>query len=495
MDVGCRIPPDLRTSDLPRRAYAGQVTETHYERLSFLDNSFLAMEGPTNPMHVGATLLFKAGGVLSRPDGGVDIDAVRNFISARLQAVPRYRQRLQWIPIERHPVWVDDAHFDPGYHVRHAALPRPGSMEQLTEMAGRFLSQRLDRARPMWEVLVIEGLDDGGFALVTKVHHCMIDGIAGVDLLKVLLAPMPTDDLGELHEFQPRPAPDGTDLVIDEVIRLLQVPPEAAKNLRTARLDTKELAEMLRQKVRAMTASARSGWFVNASDSPLNRRIGPNRRIAFRVTSLDQVKAVKNGLGGTVNDVVIAAVAGAVRSFLIEERSCDVGDLDFRAMVPVSVRDGTAGADLGNHVTMWLIELPLGEPDPAARFRRVVESTSHLKETDQALGAALLTQGASFAPSTLLGVAARVTAATARPFNMTVTNVPGPQVPLYLLGSPLTSIHPMVPLWVNHGLGVALFSYDGKLDWGFSADWDSVPDLEVFASHVERSLDELHAVA
>lgn len=464
-----------------------------YERLSFLDNTFLAMEGPNNPMHVGATLLFEPGDSVGGATGGVDIDVIRSFIGARLQYVPRYRQRLQWIPVERHPVWVDDHHFDIAYHVRHAALPRPGSLDQMREMSGRFLSQRLDRARPMWEVLVIEGLEDGRYAVVTKVHHCMIDGIGGVDLLKVLLAPMATSDIGEADSFEPRPAPTGTDLVIDEAFRLLQFPPEAAKSIRRARADSKQIGELIRHRVRAMSASARSGWFVNASETPLNRKIGPNRRLAHLTTDLDRVKGVKNGLGGTVNDVVIAAVAGAVRSFLIEERRFDVDGVDFRAMVPVSIRDETGIAELGNHITMWLIELPIGEPDPVERYRAVVASTANLKETDQALGAALLTQSASFTPSTVLGVAARVAAATARPFNLTVTNVPGPQVPLYLLESRLSRIFPMVPLWVNHGVGVALFSYDGMLNWGFAADWDLLPDVEVFVGRVAEAIDELAA--
>jgi WS/DGAT/MGAT family acyltransferase len=468
---------------------------THYERLSFLDNTFLAMEGPANPMHVGATLVFAPGDTLRVASGGVDIDKVRDFIGNRLQHVPRYRQRLQWVPVERHPVWVDDSHFDLAYHVRHVALPHPGTPDQMREMSGRFLSQRLDLTRPLWEVLVIEGLDDGGFALVTKVHHCMIDGIGGVDLLKVVLAPFPSTDLGEPDEYLPRPAPEPIDLFLEEAVRRLQMPKDAVRNFRKFRDDSKELSDEVVNRVRAMAHSARSGWFVNASDTPINQRIGPNRRIAHLVTDLDRVKAVKNGLGGTVNDVVIAAVAGAVRSFLVEDRGFDVSGVDFRAMVPVSIRDDAAAGGAGNHITMWLVELPIAESDPAERFRMVSAATDHLKETDQALGASMLTQSASFTPSTILTVAARVAAATARPFNLTVTNVPGPQIPLYLLESQLQRIYPMVPLWVNHGLGIALFSYDGMLNWGFSSDWDTVPDLDVFVARVEQAIDDLHAAA
>jgi WS/DGAT/MGAT family acyltransferase len=253
------------------------------------------------------------------------------------------------------------------------------------------------------------------------------------------------------------------------------------------------MRDELRQRLLSMTASARSGWFSRASDTPLNRKIGPNRRVDFLHTPLDQVKAVKNAHGGTVNDVVITAVAGAVRGFLLEERDSPVDGLDFRAMVPVSTRGEWPLTDSANAVTMWLVDLPIDEPDPLERYRKVRERTDHLKVTDQATGAALLTQSASFTPATLLSIAARVAAATARPFNLTVTNVPGPQLPLFLLDAPLRRIFPVVPLWVNHGIGVALFSYDGALDWGIVADWDSVPDIARFTGRLQQSLDELHA--
>jgi diacylglycerol O-acyltransferase len=466
---------------------------THYERLSFLDNTFLVMEGPSNPMHVGATLVF-APSSLGGAGGGVDIDTARAFIGNRLEGVPRYRQRLEWIPVEGHPVWVDDAHFDLSYHVRHTALPKPGTEEQLRQLAGRILSARLDRSRPMWEAWVVEGLAGGGFALVTKVHHCMIDGIGGVDLLKVLLAPFPTDEVGVAPEYEPRPAPSRPQLFVDEVERRVKSPLEALRSARRFVDETREWGEEVRHRVMAMTHSARSGWFHNASPTPLNTKIGPNRRIDFLVTDLDQAKRIKNSLGGTVNDVVISAVAGAVRDLLLD-MDVDVAELDFRAMVPVSVREGGGFEDSENQVTMWLLDLPISEPDPKARFEAVVARTEHLKETDQALGAAMLTQSASFTPSTVLAVAARVAAATARPFNMTITNVPGPQVPLFMLDAQLRRIFPMVPLWVNHGLGVALFSYDGDLDWGLVADWDVVPDLAAVAGLIRKALEELEAAA
>jgi diacylglycerol O-acyltransferase len=467
---------------------------THYERLSFLDNTFLAMEGPNNPMHVGGTLLFEVGDLVGG-DGAVDIEAIRRFIAARLQYVPRYRQRLQWIPVEGHPVWVDDEHFDITFHVRHTALPQPGTEAQLREFAGQILSQHLDRSKPLWEAWVVEGLEGGRFALVSKVHHCMVDGVGGVDLLKVLLTPFPSDEVGEPDPFDARPAPSPAQLLADEVVRRIRAPLQAARSVRRFVEETRNLGADLQHRVRAMTYSARSGWFSKASDTPLNHKIGQNRLVEFLGGDLQQVKDIKNATDATVNDVVIASVAGAVRSFLGEDRGVDPEQLDFRAMVPVSTRDHAGGDISTNQVTMWLIDLPVGEKDPLARLQAVSAATTHLKDTDQALGAALLTQSASFTPSTVLSVAARVAAATVRPFNMTITNVPGPQVPLYLLSARLTHIYPTVPLWVNHGLGVALFSYDGQLDWGFVSDRDSVPDLDRFAGRVKASLDELHVAA
>ena len=462
----------------------------HYERLSFLDSTFLAMEGPTNPMHVGATLVFEAG-PLRLAGGRLDIDRVRDFIGARLQHIPRYRQRLQWIPIERHPVWVDDEHFNLNYHVRHTALPRPGTEDTLKRLAGRVFGQQLHRSKPLWEVWVAEGLSDDRFALVTKVHHCMIDGMAGVDILKVMLSPFANSEIGQPDEFEPLAAPSSAELLCDEAIRRIRIPLEASRSARRFVEETREFGAELRQRLNAMTRSAMSGWFSNASLTPINQRIGPNRRVEFLSTSLDDVKAVKNALGGTVNDVVIATVAGAMRRFLMEDRDVDVTTLDFRAMIPVSTRSDDQAGDLGNQVTMWLIDLPLADPDPVSRLRKVSASTLHLKQTDQALGAAMLIQSASWTPGTLLSVAARMAAGSARPFNITITNVPGPQVPLYLMESPMVANYPMVPLWVNHGVGIALFSYNGSLDWGLVSDWDLVPDVDRVATHLRASFDEL----
>jgi WS/DGAT/MGAT family acyltransferase len=467
------------------------MTETHYERLSFLDSTFLAMEGPNTPMHVGATLLFDAG-ELARDTGGVDVERIRRFVLDRLQYVPRYRQRLEWIPLERHPVWVDDAHFDVEYHIRHAALPHPGSEDRLRALAGRIFAQRLDRGRPLWECWVVEGVEGDRFALVTKVHHCMIDGIAGVDLLKVLLSPVPDTTIGDPEPFEPRPAPSPAQLLRDEAVRRLKGPLDASRGLRRFVDDTRDLGSEVAHRVRAMTTTVRSGWLQNASLTPVNRTIGPNRRVAWMRSDLAEVKRVKDHYGCTVNDVLIAAVAGGMRSFLADDRGVDVADLDFRAMVPVSLRgEVPAVGELGNKITMWLVDLPIDEPSVTARLEAVASTTRRLKDTDQALGAAMLTQGASWTPGTLMSLAARVAASTVRPFNLTVTNVPGPQIPLFLMGSRMLANYPLVPLWVNHGVSIALFSYDGHIAWGLASDADLVPDLEIVADRLAAALDEL----
>jgi WS/DGAT/MGAT family acyltransferase len=465
---------------------------THYERLSFLDSTYLAMEGPNNPMHVGAALLFEPGPLSGKL--GVDIDTIRRFITARLQYVPRYRQRLAWIPLERHPVWVDDEHFDLEYHVRHTALPHPGSWEQLEDMAARIWAQRLDRGKPLWEVWVVEGLEGGCFAMVTKVHHCMIDGIAGVDLLKVVLAPSPDDVVGEPDVYEPRPAPTGTELLRDEIERRLRGPLDAGRGLRRFVAGTRDLGTEVRHRAAAITAAVRSGWLQNASRTPFNQDVGPNRNTAWWETDLERLKSIKNALGGTVNDVVLAVVAGALRRYLREDEGVDVGRLDLRAMVPVSTRD-PSDQEPGNRVTMWLVDLPVAESSAAVRLRTVAAATEYLKESDQALGAELLTRGVGWTPGTLLSIAARVAASTARPFNLTVTNVPGPQIPLYMLGARMLVNYPMVPLWVNHGLGLALFSYDGSVAWCLYADRDQVADVRRVRRRFQRSLAELERVA
>ena len=464
-----------------------------YERLSFLDSSFLAMESRDTHFHVAGMLLFEAA-PLRRGDGGIDVARIARFIESRLHLVPRYRQRLALVPFERHPVWVDDEHFDIDYHIRHSSLPKPGTFDQLKLLMGRLCSQQLDRSKPLWEVNVIEGLEDDRFAMITKIHHSMIDGISGVDLMAVLLNLAPTSEIPDAPRFEPRPAPSGSELVIRETARRAGRAVAALRSVQTLSEDVQSIALEGARRVRAMRNSLGSGWLTAATKTPLNGAIGPNRRFETLKVSLDEVKEIKNTLGGTVNDVILAIVAGGVRKFLVDGRGFDVTGIDFRVMAPVSVRSPSQKGTFGNQVAMWLASLPVAESDPTARLAAVAAETENLKRTDQALGAASLVQMSSGAPSTLVSLASRL-ATGARPFNMTVTNVPGPQFPFYLLESRLLDQYPLVPLWNGHGVGIALFSYNGDVSWGFNADYDVMNDLDVFVTAIRASFDELLAVA
>lgn len=461
----------------------------NYERLSFLDSSFLALESPTTYMHVAGVSIFE-GGELRRDDGGVDIERIRSFIGSRLHLVPRYRQRLAWIPIEKNPVWIDDEHFNLEYHVRHTALPKPGTETQLKELFGRILGRQLDRAKPLWEMWIVEGCEKDRFALIFKIHHCMLDGISGVDLMAVLLGFAPSSQIEPGPPFEPRPAPKGAQLLVDETLRRLTRTAKAAVSVPKMIEHGRTVVEELGHRASAVAHSLTSGWLSAASRTPLNQPVGPNRRFDWLTLPLDDFKTIKNTLDGTVNDAVLAVASGAIRRFLINERAFDVTGVEFRAMVPVSVRAQDQRGTMGNRVAMWLIPLPIDERDPVRRFERIRDKTAELKATDQALGASTIVQLSSGTPMTILQRAARL-GTRMRPFNMTITNVPGPQFPMYLLESQLIVQYAAVPLWAGHDLGIALFSYNGEIAWGLHADWDAVPDLDAFVEAVRHSDREL----
>ena len=462
---------------------------TSYQRLSSLDASFLALETRTTHMHVAGVSVFEAS-ELRTDDGGVDIARIRAFIASRLQYLPRYRQRLAWTPIERHPVWIDDEHFNLDYHVRHTSLPFPGSDEQLKALVGRIFSQQLDRQKPLWEMWVVEGLENDRFAIISKIHHAMIDGIAGAGIMGVILNVMPTSDVPDAEAWTPQPTPSDVELVAGEVARRVSDGFDRARNARRAMDDTRALAMGGLRKARAVYYSLSSGWLRQAATTPLNDPITPNRRFDWVETSLADIKEIRAGLGGSVNDVVLAVTAGAIRAFLTENRDFDDLEIDFRVMAPVSVRTGAQQGQLGNQVAMWLVSLPISEPDPVARLEKIKHETMHLKTTEQALGAQTIVAASGGAPHTLVSLGARL-ASNIRPFNMTVTNVPGPQFPMYMLEARLVGQYPMVPLWHNHGVGIALFSYDGSIAWGINADWDVVPDPDVLGGCVTASVREL----
>ena len=462
-----------------------------YERLTALDNSFLLLEKPNSYMHVASTLIFDAG-PLRRPEGGIDLEAIRAATEAALPRIPRYRQKLKYVPIENHPVWVDDDRFHLDYHLRHTALPKPGSMQQLKALSARVMQQHLDRSRPLWEMWLVEGLEGDRFALISKVHHCMIDGVSGVDLLNAQLRPKPERIVPDPMPYYPRPAPSGLELLRHELLRRAALPFAAVRDvshfLREASNARNEVAVRLRATAEMLGTTLR-----RASDTPLNRPIGPHRRFDWLAMDIAEIKPVRRALGGSLNDVVLTIVTGAVRRFLAR-RGVNPRGLDFRVMAPVSVRSEDERGQLGNRVSAWMLELPVSLEDPRQQLGRIAELTRELKESKRAVGADVLTQAADWTPSTLLALGAR-NATRLLPFNMVVTNVPGPQVPMYLLGARMLEAYPHVPLADRLGLGIALLSYDGKIGWGFNADYDVAPDLTQFVDDVRESFRALREAA
>ena len=462
------------------------MTDAFYEPLSYLDSSFLALETRSTHMHVAGVALFEAG-PLRRGEGGIDIERIRAHIGSKLQYIPRYRQRLGYVPYNRSPVWIDDNTFNFNYHVRHTSLPRPGTDAQLRELAGRIVSQQLDRSKPLWELWVVEGLEGDRFAIIAKIHHCMIDGVSGVDLTTILMNIVPTAEIEDTPPWKARPAPNGTQLAVAEMARTARRTIDHLGSLGDVAKESRQVLESAARRVAAVRSSLESGWLTPTARTPLNPEIGPNRRFDWTEIPLDEVKAVKNALGGTLNDVVLATVAGAIRHFLEVERNFSTKGIEFRVMAPVSVRKTNQRGQLGNQVAMWLVNLPVAEPDPVKRLRAIAAETTHLKKSDQALGASTLVELSRGTPLPLLSLANRLVGSSVRPFNMTVTNVPGPQFPMYLLESKMLANFPIVPLWQQHGVGIALFSYDGRLLWGIHADYDALPDSADFIASIHHS--------
>ena len=453
-----------------------------YERLSPQDNSFLLWETPYVHMHVSSTLIFDAG-PLRTSDGGVDFAAIRRGTEAFLHRVPRYRQKLFQIPLAQHSVWVDDARFDLDFHLRHTALPKPGSEAQLKRLSARIMSQPLDRRRPLWETWIVEGLEGGErFAMITKIHHCMIDGASGVDLFQIMMSPSPeAEPLPEPLPFMPRPTPSRRELLRDELRRTLSIPARAVQDFREFREQAEDFGAELATRARAVVSMV--GLAGGADATPLNGSVGPHRKFDWLKMPLDEVKAIRRALDCTVNDVVLAVVTGAVRNYFLH-RAVDPSSVKFRVSSPVSVRSEDQKGKLGNNVSSWIIELPIHEPDPRQQLGLIHEETVRLKETRQALGVQTINKIAEFTPSVLLSLGAR---ANEGQINTIVTNVPGPQLPLYFRGARALEMYPQVPLMEGLGIGIALASYDGTLHWGFNSDPDIVPDADVFVEKVQEA--------
>jgi WS/DGAT/MGAT family acyltransferase len=460
-----------------------------YDRLSGLDNSFLLFESETAHMHVASLQIHEAA-PLRLPNGALDIDRIREYVVSRLHQIPRYRQRIAHTPIENHPVWVDDPSFNIEYHVRHTRLPHPGSERQLKRLTGRIFSQQLDRDKPLWEMFVIEGLEDDRIAILSKVHHCMVDGVSGSELISVLLAVEPKTKPDPPAAWVPRPAPSAVELGAGEIRRVLNAPIELGKSVARVVRDEDDAQHALAERLRAFGRMASNAAWP-ATPAPFNQPIGSYRRVDWLTMPLDRVRKIRKVFGGTINDVVLATTAGAMGQFLSHERGIDPATLKFRVLAPVSTRSDDERGQLGNRVSFWVIDLPIAETDPVAQLEEIQAATRELKASKQALGAEVFSQVTEWTGSAFLSVGSRLMQNDTR-FNMVVTNVPGPQLPLYLLDSQLLEIHPMVPLIGTMGLGIALFTYNGTLSWGFASDWELVPDLHDLTFATRAAFEELY---
>ena len=457
------------------------------DRLTGLDSSFLHLERDAAHMHVAGCMVF---------DGEAPTyDELVDQISSRLHLVPRYRQRLAFVPFNQgRPVWVDDPHFNIAFHVRHTALPSPGDEAQLKRLAGRVFSQALDRSRPLWEIWLVEGLSDDRFAMLSKTHHALVDGVSGVDIFTVLFdtSPDPMPVAPPDHEWVPRPLPTGAQLLADALLERTTVPAEIVRGVRATLRGPRHVAARFGRAAGGVSAVARAG-LQTAPPSPLNVRIGPHRRFTWVRGELQEFKAIKNALGGTVNDVVLAVVAGALGRYL-RMHGEGTDELVLRAMVPISVRADVERGALGNRVAAMWAPLPIGVTDPVERLLTISRDMDGIKESGQAVGAQVLTELSGFAPPTIMAQAARLQARQ-RLFNLVVTNVPGPQFPLYMLGRELDAMFPMVPLAENQALGVAIMSYNGQLNFGFTADYDALADVEDLTDDLRSAIEELSAAA
>ncbi len=451
------------------------------DRLTGLDASFLHLERDGAHMHVASTIIF---------DGPApSYEEFREHLEARLHLVPRFRQRLAFVPYNQgRPIWVDDPHLNLNYHVRHTALPEPGSEEQLRNFAARAFSQGLDRSKPLWELWLVDGLEGDRFAIVGKSHHCLVDGVSGADITTVLYDTSPDPapvDPGP--PWLPRPVPNDSELLAAALIERVTQPTEVIRGVRALVRGPRQALGAVRGALEA--AGSFAGRGLSAPDSPLNSPIGPHRRFAWVRAGLPAMRRIKDVHGGTVNDVILCVVAGAMRRWL-RARSVRTEGLELRALVPVSIRATDQRGELGNQIAAVRGPLPVYVEDPVARLRTVREAMDGIKSSKKALGAEVISRFNDFAPPTLLAQASRINFST-RLFNLIVTNVPGPQIPLYVLGRELLDIFPVAFLPENHALAIAIMSYNGKIDFGLLGDYDAMEDILLISEGIEAEIKQL----
>jgi WS/DGAT/MGAT family acyltransferase len=456
------------------------------DRLSFTDASFLYVENEVNHMHIAVVALFEG----PPPHA----DEFESMIASKLHLVPRYRQKVRFVPFDAgQPVWSDDQHFNLGYHVRHTALPKPGSDEQLRTLVGRVMSQQLDRAKPLWELWVVEGLSEGRWAILSKTHHCMVDGVAGSDLLSLLMDESPDSDHPLAEPWTPAPRPTALSLLTDAVIDGIKTPSEGLSALRQVVTAPTRVLENLAEIGDGLSTFRR--FMGSEVESSLNGPIGPHRRWHWAETNLAEIKRIRSALGGTVNDVVLAAITNGFRELMLA-RGEPVEGRCVRTLVPVSLRREDQHGEFNNRVSAMFAELPMDLDDPVERLRSLHEQMGDLKEHHQAAAAESLTSLSGFAPPALLALGARLLAGVEQHAVQTVTtNVPGPQRTLYAAGRRMLTAYPYVPLAGSVRIGVAIFSYAGDLTFGITGDWETTADIEILAKGIEAGISELLAVS
>lgn len=463
-----------------------EPTSHELDRLTAIDAQFLTNENENSHMHIGAVMIF----------GGdpPSYDEFKAHIASRLDFVPRYRQKLVYPPYGTgRPLWADDPDFNLNYHLRHTALPSPGDERQLKILASRLFSQSLDRAKPLWEMTLVEDLEGDRFAIIIKSHHAMIDGISGVDIGTVIFDVTPdAEPIVPKEEWKPAPLPSNMSLLERGARELATEPIKLGEKAVNALRKPSKLAGKVGESAEGLSEIARA-LADSAPDVPLNVPIGPHRRVTWTSAPLAEFRRIKDVFGTTVNDVVLAVAAGSIRKWLVS-RGLETDGLELRAMVPVSVRSDDERGQLGNKLATMRAPLPVYEPDPVARLEIVSASMDGLKQSKQALGAEVIARLNDFAPPTLLAQAARLTFST-RLFNLLVTNVPGPQIPLYVLGRKLERPYPVAFLAKNHGLAIGVMSYAGQVNIGLIGDFDAMPDIGQVRRGLNESLAELAAAA
>jgi WS/DGAT/MGAT family acyltransferase len=454
------------------------------EWMSAIDSSFLHVENATTPMHIGGVSIFEG-----PPPPFADL---REMVAGKLDLVPRYRQKVRFVPLAAAtPAWIDDPHFSLDYHLRHTAIPPPGSDEQLRQMAARVFSQQLDRNKPLWELWAVEGLERGRWALLSKVHHCIVDGVAATDLMSVMFSD--TTASSAVRAWSPQPEPSGLRILLGALERLAS-PGGQLEALRRAVAAPRETLRTLEDLVRAAAAAGPSMRPVGASS--LTGPIGPHRRWSWADARLEDVKRIRMELGGTVNDVVLASITNGFRA-LLDSRGEQVSEHQVvRTMVPVSVRRRGETGVYNNRVSAVFVGLPVGVSDPVERLGLIRAEMDGVKESKQAVAGDMLASMSGFAPPLLLALGSRLITLSPR-LNMhtAATNVPGPQQPVQTLGRRLLASYPFVPVVGSIRIVVAIFSYDGGLYFGVTGDYDGAPDIEVLTQGIRQGIDDLLALA